>query len=1061
MRNFIRRFLLAVLLLPLFFSGSAQEAPMQEHPHHRCGTMEALQKIITKNPSIVNKWKANGERAYNNWLQRKLNQPSQREGTLEQDGATVIIPVVFHLIGSASLLNQIPDRDVYDQLEQLNRDYSGRKMNSYLGQFAPELAARVGNISVKFVLARTDTNGNHTSGIERRATNASFTGDDLPSLKSTAADGLNAWDPERYLNVWCATFTDGLLGIATFPYVQASDGLGPHGVCIDLYTLGNNACRPYNPLYNEGATLSHEIGHFFYLYHTFGDNSACNNDDFRTESGWPLPATIIDDTPEERAISSVMYGNLSGIYSDGCTTSPFGMMYMNYMNYYDDRSLFMFSAGQKERVMATLDMYRDQLKMSTTNEPPSAVTDAWLVNLAPHGTCDGIAPIVNNAPLSATVRNYGTTTLTSITLRVQIDAQAPVSTTFSINLAAGKDTTLKLGNISGSTGAHTVTVYTMSPNGGTDRYLHNDTAETHVNIRTNTLTAPFTESFTSTNFPPQQSNANDLWLINNPQSTTWSRSATAGYAATGSATLPNYSYNGWGQFDELITPPIDFGIHDSATLIFKVAHAQGGTRTDSWDGLEIYVSNDGGVHYALAYKKVSDKLKTVPGSLTSSFNPGTNQAQWRSDTVNLTKFLNGSEKMIIKFRNVNASGNNLYLDDINLTAFFQPSRDIIAVSLANIPAQVCGTPIGPKLTIKSNGKEPVTSVKINYRLDNGTASTSTKTVSLSQGQSTTIDLDSLRNIPVGTHTLTVYTSDPNNLSDLFPANDTLRATFVAQGSQSGPLSEGFEGAFPPTNWVLNSSGGAYTWQKNSTAGFNSNASAWIKNYRYNSNGKKDDLVTVAAHTGAHDSAYLHFDLAHTVSVYPGTTTIPLDTLEVLITTDCGKTYTSVYKKWGAALMTYGDVNVGVQYNRLTDTVGFVPTQPSQWRKEKIDVSQWVKANTTYQVVFRNSANGDNNTFIDNVNLEEVLIPEKLRTNGYMIAPNPFSGWFEVRHLTPPANLTGLVVFSASGQLVYSQHYNGNAGTYQRVDLGRYASGMYIVRLIYDNKVITERIIKAR
>jgi len=46
-------------------------------------------------------------------------------------------------------------------------------------------------------------------------------------------------------------------------------------------------------------------------------------------------------------------------------------------------------------------------------------------------------------------------------------------------------------------------------------------------------------------------------------------------------------------------------------------------------------------------------------------------------------------------------------------------------------------------------------------------------------------------------------------------------------------------------------------------------------------------------------------------------------------------------------------------------------------------------------------------------------------------------------------------------LVYAMHKisNRNASNFIVVDLNRYAKGVYVVKLIYNNKVITERIIK--
>ncbi|WP_315822077.1 M43 family zinc metalloprotease [Paraflavitalea speifideaquila] len=393
------------------------------------------------------------------------------------------------------------------------------------------------------------------------------------------------------------------MGIATFPFTNSAS-IGPQGVAIHIGTLGGNTCRNFFPNYSEGATLSHEVGHYLYLWHTFGDNAGCNNLDFRIQAGWPLtPAASNDDTPSEKADDNTMYGNVSGMYTDGCSPVPNGIMYMNYMNYYDDRSLFMFTNGQKERVVATIDMYRASLKTSNGATPPSPVTDAYLLSITPMGKCDTRSPILNNTPLKATIRNYGTTVLNSVTVHVQLDAGPVVPTTFAITLPVLGDTTLSLGNITGVRGNHTVQVYTTAPNGGADGYLHNDTIISRVNIRDNYLTAPFTENFGGAFFPPRLTAANDLWYINNPTgSNSWFLS-DVNYTYKGAAVSRNYTFNDAGQLDELITPPIDFGAFDSSVLSFRVAFGRYSNATYEWDGLEVHASNNGGQSFSCCTRK--------------------------------------------------------------------------------------------------------------------------------------------------------------------------------------------------------------------------------------------------------------------------------------------------------------------------------------------------------------------------------------------------------------------------------------------------------------------------
>ncbi len=245
----LKKTFLPLILLFIFSAASfAQIAltPLDAKNAVRCATMQKLNEAIKKDPSLVEKWKLEGERQYKAYEQRKASE----RGT---EAAAIVIPVVFHLIDSAAAQAWITDRDIYEQVELLNQAYSGRKADLYKNVIPAEIYSRVGRIPVRFELARRTPSGALTSGIERRVN----TTPDRIGIKSTASGGLDAWDPTKYLNVWCGTFTggdDGLLGIATFPFTTTE---GPQGVVISIATLPytSNTSRSYYPAYAEGATL--------------------------------------------------------------------------------------------------------------------------------------------------------------------------------------------------------------------------------------------------------------------------------------------------------------------------------------------------------------------------------------------------------------------------------------------------------------------------------------------------------------------------------------------------------------------------------------------------------------------------------------------------------------------------------------------------------------------------------------------------------------------------------------------------------------------------------------
>ena len=949
----------------------------------------------------------------------------------------IIIPLVFHLVDDASTLASISDRDIIEQVEILNRDYNGKKIDEYLNVIPSEIAARVGDVPIKFVLARRDPTGVLTSGIERRAN----TTPDHISIKSFATGGLDAWDSSKYVNVWCGTFTGsdaGLLGISTFPFTT---GQGPQGVVIGILTLPyvGNTSRNYYPSYSEGSTLSHEIGHYFYLWHTFGDQSTCNNNDFQIQTGWPLPSGAGpegDDTPEEKGTGSdnFVYGNPSMNYKDGCASESFGMMYGSFMNYFDDRAMFMFSDGMRKRVEGCINLYRPGLLTTDGATPPVAVSDAFLMSVSPYGNRERRSFFVDNTPLQAIVRNNGTSALSSVTVSVAMDAGAPVTTVIPLNLAVGSDTTLTLGPVSGAAGNHTLAIYTSSPNGGVDDFTNNDTLYSYVNITTSTTTLPLSQDFSTSTFPPA---GWQVWNPNGGAANTWTRDAVSGYTNAGSAFFDDFNINQIGTLDELITPAIDPGTSTNVQLNFKVAYAPvDATDVSTWDGLEVYVSGDGGKSYILVYKKTGLQLATAPVT-TDSFSAAPSEpSKWRSETIILSPYVVTGQKMIVKFRNVNSYGNDLYLDDVDISAICAScTRDVEVVSIDNPRGAECTTSITPSATIKNKGVENITAFSIAYKIDNGTVQTANVTgINLAKDETVTVPLSTAFDLATGQHTITVYTFNPVSsigTGDLVPSNDTLSKGFGIAGTTSAPLTEGFESAsFPPAGWVDVNSDAATTWAR-TTEGGNSSASAFVNNYNYGFTGRVDELYTPQVSYSGVDSVSLSFDVA-AAGVTNGS---PTDTLEVLLTRDCGSTFTSIYKKWGTDLQTAGNV-----------TGEFIPSS-SQWRTETVDLTT-IAPQGPIQIVFRNTNNNKNNIFIDNVNLKTRILPARLKQEGLIVYPNPFKDQFTVWHYLPPTTLKSISVFNSVGQLVWYKLFGGNANKQETIDLSARSAGVYIVRLAY-------------
>jgi Secretion system C-terminal sorting domain/CARDB len=673
-------------------------------------------------------------------------------------------------------------------------------------------------------------------------------------------------------------------------------------------------------------------------------------------------------------------------------------------------------------------------------------TDASVSNIIEP---NNIAPYCT-LPLNpkVTIKNVGTNTLTSVKIGLVIDgvnAGTQVITGLTLGLFASQDVAINV-PLSPAPGAHLLEVYTFEPNGIADQRTSNDTASISFSVEPD-LILPHVEGFENPTFPPPGG-----WSVSNPDGDlTWDRTTDASKSGVASMTLNIFNYSNQGAVDIFKSPKITIDNVDSVNISFDVAYARF-DRT-SKDSLQVVYSTDCGVTWNPAgYNKGGAELVTNGGFFVdTSYIP--DPSEWRHESVSLATCGINSHSILIGMQLLNDFGNNIYVDNLAITKTDTKQSNAAILSIDQPASTLCTTDLTPAVTIANYGFDTLKALTINYRVDNGPLSTFIFTGALPRCTTQLVTLTGI-STTTGNHVLTVFSSNPNGLADQSPQNDTASKAIAISPTVSAPVAEGFENAaFPPENWTLTNPDGLLTWEKTTSAARSGTASMVIRNFDYPVANSIDRFLSpVVKYDPAVDSFFLSFDYAYAPGVqYPGSTAFPIDTLEVDITQDCGQTFTPVWKKWGIELQTINEPN-------SASGTAFIPNSATQWRNINLYLNP-VIGTGSFQAYFVAKSNRQNNLYLDNLNIYTKKLPQRLKEQGYLLYPNPFSNSFIIRHYHVPTTLRSIAIFNSVGQMVWERDVNGTANTEMTVDLPNLAAGVYIVKLNYLEKTVVQRIVK--
>lgn len=353
---------------------SSFNTPQPATGEHRCKTFELNQQHYQER-GILNEFNQDYLNHAHNIGSANVNHtPGVNE-------ISIIFHVVYNPNNPAENVSNAQIMQVYNDLVEdyllLNADAANAR-----GGFGFTPA----NPGINFCLATQDPFGTPLTevGVVRVSTTEDWYDSDNGEenkMKSSATGGSDPWDRNDYLNVWICDISNGA-GSGTAGYAYRPTPTYLPSAAIDGIVLD------YNLGVNNDNVLTHEVGHYLGLDHTWGGSGGCTNDDG------------FGDTPQTAGPSFDYPGSCSGSQQTCGSTET---QYENYMDYAN--CTVMFTQNQADYMLTILQGIRSSLLLSPGCDPvdaPPVVDFVADQTIVPVGGSVSFTSLATNAPNSWT-----------------------------------------------------------------------------------------------------------------------------------------------------------------------------------------------------------------------------------------------------------------------------------------------------------------------------------------------------------------------------------------------------------------------------------------------------------------------------------------------------------------------------------------------------------------------------------------------------------------------------------------------------------------------------------
>lgn len=436
-------------------------------------------------------------------------------------------------------------------------------------------------------------------------------------------------------------------------------------------------------------------------------------------------------------------------------------------------------------------------------------------------------------------------------------------------------------------------------------------------------------------------------------------------------------------------------------------------------------------------------------------------------TTNQSQTFTFAEELPMHIYNYNEVGVVAYIQDNGDKSVHQSSYSAAVPAPSNIPdmtissgisagSDLCAGTFIPEFTIENLSSATCTSADVEYRVNGGAWVTQAWTGSLGQNATATVTF-SQATMNQASNTIEARVVNPNGSRDVNSLNNEITPVtlnVISPIVASSPFVANFENASlgqVPNNLILNdNSGRVFTVDKGIASGLTWELGAYeesLKSFRWDfytiQGGEVSELIMQKVDISGDNNTKIYFQ--HAYQQYQTSN----DQLEVMVSDDCGQTWTTVWSRSGAALVTTATPS---STNRLYP-------QAADWSYDFAYLPTSMQSSDELIVKFVGTSDYGNAMYVDNIGVSANAVgQEENSLTDAVLFPNPADQSAELRFEALESGMVNVTVLDMNGRAVNTVSQDVSSGVQSiNLDVAELPAGLYMVKVQQNDAVSTLRL----